>query len=351
MSDPRLTDERLRAWLQSQPERERLCIALLPLLGDYRDARPRRPRGGPDGARDIEARVGDVAVWGAVGFQNHADDSKASREAAKDKFRSDLTGALRENPQLRGFVFFTNVDLTPAAVTELENVARNAKIEHVEVFHRERLRKELDSTTGLALRLQFLGIEMSIEEQTAFVRHLSDSQDRRHGELVVLLAEMREVVLQVQKTATEAITQVRAMADRTIAAVTGGDSYCKIFVSAIDGPSAVSCEGEFPLYDVRMRFVDLDAVPKNLSGVSLAIGDLVPGHVAILPQPISELFHSPRRVNVFFVARNGSSCQQLRGFAVDERLIWASKITRGATTLEESVPDGILAAGDGKMEW
>jgi hypothetical protein len=56
MADSRLTEERLRSWLDAnQLQRERLCAQLLPLLGLYSQVEPRRPKGGPDGARDIQA--------------------------------------------------------------------------------------------------------------------------------------------------------------------------------------------------------------------------------------------------------------------------------------------------------
>ena len=51
----RLTDERLRMWNLSQATRERLCAAVLSLSADYQDVRPRRPEGGPDRGRDLEA--------------------------------------------------------------------------------------------------------------------------------------------------------------------------------------------------------------------------------------------------------------------------------------------------------
>ena len=64
--DVRLTEERLRNHLDSnQAMREQMCLALLPLLGSYTREQPRRPKGGPDGARDIEAFFqGTILVWG-----------------------------------------------------------------------------------------------------------------------------------------------------------------------------------------------------------------------------------------------------------------------------------------------
>ena len=55
-----LTEERLRNGLDSnQLARERLCAHLLPLLGPYSHVESRRPKGGPDGARDLQALYRD----------------------------------------------------------------------------------------------------------------------------------------------------------------------------------------------------------------------------------------------------------------------------------------------------
>src|SRR5690349_805771 len=103
LGSSRLTDERLRTYLAgNQPERERMCALLLPLLGPYTNVRPRRPLGGPDGARDLEATFkGEVVAWGAVGFRNLVSDSPADRTWAKKKFKSDVAGAKKQKPDLR----------------------------------------------------------------------------------------------------------------------------------------------------------------------------------------------------------------------------------------------------------
>src|SRR5580765_3112461 len=82
MDGPRLTEERLRYHLDSnQVMRERMCLALLPLLGPYTREQPRRPKGGPDGGRDIEALYqGQILIWGAVGFKNGGGLDDSSRD-------------------------------------------------------------------------------------------------------------------------------------------------------------------------------------------------------------------------------------------------------------------------------
>ena len=171
MNGPRLTEERLRHHLDSnQVMRERLCLAIMPLLGPYTRERPRRPKGGPDGGRDIEAVFqGSVTVWGAVGFRNGGGNDEAARRDAESKFYSDLERALAENPALQGFVFFTNVDLTPGIIEQLKEAASSRGVAVVDVCDMERMRHTLDSPEGLIARLQYLDIPMSATEQIALV--------------------------------------------------------------------------------------------------------------------------------------------------------------------------------------
>lgn len=168
---PRQTEERLRNYLDSnQPMRERLCLALMPLIGPYTRERPRRPKGGPDGGRDIEAIYeGSTVAWGAVGFRNGGGNDEQARRDASNKFESDLARALDENPALQAFVFFTNVDLTPTIVEQLKEKAAVSGVSVVDVVDLERLRHALDSPEGLIARLQYLDIPMSATEQIALV--------------------------------------------------------------------------------------------------------------------------------------------------------------------------------------
>ena len=84
MDGPRLTEERLRHHLDSnQVMRERMCLTVLPLLGPFTREQPRRPKGGPDGGRDIEAVYqGRTMIWGAVGFRNGGGSDEEARNAA-----------------------------------------------------------------------------------------------------------------------------------------------------------------------------------------------------------------------------------------------------------------------------
>jgi hypothetical protein len=170
MSTAPLTEERLRSWLDTnQVQQERLSIAVLSLDRRYTDVKPRRPKGGPDGSRDIEAIFdGAVTVWGGVGFRKSANDSSKDKRWVAQKFEEDLVAAISINPKLQGFVFFTNVDLTPAEVAALEKSAREKGLSHVDIYYRERMRIALDSPAGLAFRFQYLSIPLSEAEQATF---------------------------------------------------------------------------------------------------------------------------------------------------------------------------------------
>jgi hypothetical protein len=145
-----------------------MCLAVLSLDRRYSDLLPRRPKGGPDGGRDIQGSFRGEPVWGAVGFRNQVSDSPEDKSEARKKFTSDLDVALKEKPDLNGFAFFTNVDLTPAESQVLESHARSKGISHVDIYGRERIRIALDSPEGLAFRFQYLQIPLSDAEQAAF---------------------------------------------------------------------------------------------------------------------------------------------------------------------------------------
>ena len=187
--DTRETEARLRSWLDAnQVQRERLCAQMLPLMGDYSEVVPRRPKGGPDGSRDLEAIFGgSIEVWGAVGFRNSAKDDKNDKTWVKKKFKADLNAALKKNPNLKGFVFLTNVDLTPTEQDSLKEYGHNKNVGHVDVFIREHLRVVLDSIDGWGYRLQFLDIEMSKEEQSTFINkfgaRLESQLEQQHQEV------------------------------------------------------------------------------------------------------------------------------------------------------------------------
>jgi len=67
-------------------------------------------------------------------------DSPTDKRAFKKKFATDLDAVLAERPDLPGFIFFTNVDLTPVETQRLMAKAPARGVSHVDIFTRERIR-------------------------------------------------------------------------------------------------------------------------------------------------------------------------------------------------------------------
>ena len=170
------SDERLKGYLDTnQMHREQMCLAVLAIDKRFSNVRPRHPRGGPDGGRDIDATFsGKQRAFGAVGFVNQANDSEAHRNTAKTKFKHDLSVALEQEPQPEIFVFFTNTNLTLGERGELIAYAKAQGLADVEIFDRERIRLFLDSPDGLSVRFQYLNIPMSEAEQATFFARWGD---------------------------------------------------------------------------------------------------------------------------------------------------------------------------------
>ncbi len=173
---PYQTDERLKSYLDTnQLHREQLCRAILAIDKRFSDVRPRHPRGGPDGGRDIEALFRDESLaYGAVGFVNQANDSNEQKRTINEKFASDLHSALGANKKPSVFVFFTNINLTIGDKDSLIESAKKQGITHCEILDRERLRITLDSPDGFSLRFQYLNITLSEEEQASFFARWGD---------------------------------------------------------------------------------------------------------------------------------------------------------------------------------
>jgi hypothetical protein len=172
------TDRRLKDQLNAnQAKRERMCLEILSVQDGYTDLQPRLPKGGPDGGRDIQGFYKGELCFGAVGFVNDASDTDQHRSHIQSKFRDDLENALKpkeDKPRPKGFVFLTNVGLTPSIIGDLQRLAYGRGIGYCEILDRERLRIILDSNRGYAIRFRYLDISLSDAEQKDFFSAWAD---------------------------------------------------------------------------------------------------------------------------------------------------------------------------------
>ena len=146
---------RVRDWRLGQVIAERLCAGLLRISG-YVDVDPQAPLGGPDGKKDIVAWRDGKKYIAACYFPT----TPVTFIDITRKYRSDYSGVAANGAD--GFVFFVNQMLTVGERAKLVALGNHAADE---IFHLERIRGELDGPRGYGLRLEYLQIPMTPEEQ------------------------------------------------------------------------------------------------------------------------------------------------------------------------------------------
>lgn len=144
------TWHRLREWTAGQTPSERLAAQVLDFLG-YEAIDPAHPLGGPDGGADALVVKGGERWVMAVYFPR----GQQTIGEITNKFVSDLSGAKVKAPDIVGFAFVTNQELTLAQRRDL--CAHGDAVE-VDLIHLERLTMILDTPRMSQVRAQFLDI-------------------------------------------------------------------------------------------------------------------------------------------------------------------------------------------------
>lgn len=155
------TWHRLKEWDRGTAPSERLAALLLQVEG-FQSVDPSHPLGGPDGLKDLLCDNKNKS-W-VVGVYFPRGEVKFSK--IKKKFTEDIKGVKANHAD--GFIFITNQELSLAEREKLLEFAN--KIE-IELFHLEKISAILNSTACYGIRLDFLDIEMTKEEQLAFIAH------------------------------------------------------------------------------------------------------------------------------------------------------------------------------------
>lgn len=155
---PQDTESRLRNWREGQTNAERLVSGILH-AESFQGIDPQCPLGGPDGLKDFLCKKDGLTWVVAVYFP----PTHQNFSGIKDKFKHDLEGVGKNSAN--AFAFFVNQPLTPGERLQLIDKARPFR---TEIYHLERIRGVLDSPKGYGLRLEYLRISMSTDEQVAF---------------------------------------------------------------------------------------------------------------------------------------------------------------------------------------
>lgn len=258
------TWHRLREWTASQAASERLAAQIL-LSEGFKNLEPSHPLGGKDGKIDALCdKNGKIWIM-AVYFPRGQKDFKLIQK----KFKTDILGTSLSKVQ--AFAFVTNQELS---LTERKILKEHATIE-LELYHLEKITTILDQPIMAGVRKQFLGIDFT---------------ENRLSEINNDISKLQQRIESVQ---------------------TGGNTYCYWMLYHFDLTKNLAYDfviirkGEFPLYDIRMRILDMDTnqdlLSKNLGEMNSAADYF---HVK---WPLRESVY----YRVFFHARNGNWTQDL----------------------------------------
>lgn len=149
-------------WDRGNAFAERMAAKLIGLEG-YTNIDPQCPNGGPDGTKDILCEKDRKRFVAGCYFPTE----QKSFGDIRSKFEGDYAGVKKHSAD--GFIFVTNQKITPAErKTLIESYPESV------IYHGERICGLLDSPSGYGVRLEFLDIELTKEEQLSFLdRHLN----------------------------------------------------------------------------------------------------------------------------------------------------------------------------------
>lgn len=158
MSEGRETFSRLLNWDRGQAPSERLAAVILSKEG-FKGIDPSHPLGGKDGLKDMTLSFEGKRWIGAVYFPR----GQQTFASIKDKFLHDLAGVKANDAE--GLAFVTNQELRIGERKELSELSGDVD---VQIYHLERIASLLNTPSCYGIRMEFLDIEMSKEEQLAF---------------------------------------------------------------------------------------------------------------------------------------------------------------------------------------
>lgn len=176
MSEGRETWHRLLEWDRGQSPSERLAAIILSNDG-FKHVDPSHPLGGKDGLKDMVLSYEGKRWIGGVYFprgQQEFPDIKA-------KFIHDLEGVKKNNSY--GLAFITNQELRLSERKVLSEIEPEID---TQIYHLERISTLLNTPPYYGVRMEFLDIEMTKEEQLAFFA----AQDQKMSKIEAVLEKL-----------------------------------------------------------------------------------------------------------------------------------------------------------------
>lgn len=163
-AEGRETFYRLLEWDKGQAASERLAALILEQEG-FRDIDPSHPLGGKDGGKDMLCEFNNFKWIGAAYFPR----GQQSFNEIKKKYRHDLEGVYRN--EAKGIAFITNQELSLMERKILEEMDKTVD---VRIYHLERIANILNTPKMYGIRLEYLEIEMTKEEQLSYFSYVNE---------------------------------------------------------------------------------------------------------------------------------------------------------------------------------
>ena len=163
-AEGRETFYRLLEWDKGQAASERLAALILE-RGGFRDIDSSHPLGGKDGGKDMLCEFNNFKWIGAAYFPR----GQQSFDEIKKKYRHDLEGVYRN--EAKGIAFITNQELSLMERKILEEMDKTVD---VRIYHLERIANILNTPKMYGIRLEYLKIEMTKEEQLSYFSYVNE---------------------------------------------------------------------------------------------------------------------------------------------------------------------------------
>jgi len=165
--------------------------------------------------------------------------------------------------------------------------------------------------------------------------------------LNIKASEQQKTILDLSKQNSELSLQLAHSTQSLYGNLTGGDSFCELIIKPINATQAdltLVTHGNYPLYELSLRIVDLDLFSKveikTLDDMAktqaiLEIGNIQANSAKLLGQLNSDFSKDYASFNIFYNARNGFFTQGIRMFKIGNS--W-----KGSTSITSSTLNKIL---------
>ena len=261
---------RLKEWDRAQKASERLSAHILRADG-FESIDPSHPLGGADSLKDIVSVKNDKKwVCGCYFPRGQKNFTKI-----KEKFIGDLEGAIKHHSD--GFVFVTNQEITLKERGILLKI--NAE-KDTEIYHLERITSLLNSPVCYGVRLEYLDIGLTKEEQLAYFAE----RDRGVLDLKGTIEELVQLIELSNKQETIPVAELEKFKSH-LNDIIGNDSFVTFF-----GSSPID-KLRVPINDIQEFKKILENIVGKQYGIFSTQPDVITGGAPInkLNVPLTEL--------------------------------------------------------------